>query len=366
MARTVGAVGEAGTATGTPAGDVIRSAVPTERDRIRSRCRPRREDHPVPHSRIRSPRASRAVMGPALPGPATLWASGGRRALTAGLCAALPLAVGLALGRPDLGSAAGLGGFTAIYGHPLPFRRPARGPAGVGAGLAVAGPAGALSGLPPVVLSLVCGLLAAAAAAATAVWRIGPPGPIGAILVGGGASALGTVPGELPAHLLATAAGAALAWAACMLPWLWDPAGPERRAVAAADAAVAGAERGALTTAGAGAVARAVRLADAAVADTTRRGGPGHRATLAARGGRGPPPPAGAGGAARAVRLAAAGVADPPRRGGPGHRATLAARLEEVEERFLRALPFGDVPEGTAPPPEPVAGPGAPPWWGRV
>jgi hypothetical protein len=209
---------------------------------------------------------------------------------------ALPLALGVALGRPDLGSAAGLAGFTAIYGHALPFRRRAVVVAGVGAGLLIAFALGTLVGSHVLLLAPVIGVLVATAAAATAVWRLGPPGPLGAVLVGGGASALGAAPGSFGPHLLAAAGGVALSWLLCMLPWLWDPAGPERRAVAAAERTVAAAEQGALTTGRPDPAAHAVRLAHTAVADGSRR------------------------------------------------RPPLAPELLAIEERFFRALPHGDVP----------------------
>src|SRR3954468_1540766 len=253
---------------------------------------PRRRMAGVPPS----PDLARRVLGPSLPAPRALWDAAGRRAVTAGCCVAVPLALGVALGRPDLGSAAGLAGFTAIYGHALPFRRRAVVVAGVGAALLAAFALGTLAGPHPLLLAPVLGVLVTAAAAATAVWRIGAPGPLRPGLVGGGASALGTTPDQFGPHLLAAAGGVLLSWLVCMLPWLWDPDGPERRAVAAADTAVARAE------------------------------------TQTAHSGRPDP-------AAHAVRLAHAAVADGSRR-----RPSLAARLLGIEERFFRALPHGDFP----------------------
>src|SRR3954463_3800504 len=187
-----------------------------------------------------SPDLARRGLGPSLPGARALWGAAGRRARSAACCVALPLALGVALGRPDLGSAAGLAGFTAIYGHALAYRRRAVVIGGVGAGLLTAFALGSLVGPHPLLLAPVLGVLVTAAAAATAVWRIGAPGPRGAALVGGGASALGTTPGEFGPHLLAAAGGVLLSWLVCMLPWLWDPAGPERRGGAAAGRGGAG------------------------------------------------------------------------------------------------------------------------------
>jgi len=105
--------------------------------------------------------------------------------------------LGLAVDRLDLGTAAAFGGFTAIYGHALPYRRRAVVSAGVGLALTTAVLLGGLSGPHPAVLALALGLIAAAATAATAIWHIGPPGPLMAVLVGGSASTLGADPAVL-------------------------------------------------------------------------------------------------------------------------------------------------------------------------
>jgi uncharacterized membrane protein YccC len=208
------------------------------------------------------------LLGPALPPLGSLWSAHRRRALSAGFCVAGPLALGLALGHPGPGSAAALGGFTAVYGHALPYRRRA----GVSAGAAVAVVAsvavGGLSGGHPHTLALVLGLLAAVATAATVVWRIGPPGALPPVLVAGSASALGSGADVVGQHVAAAAAAAALGWLVVMLPWLWDPAGPERAALQAADVAVTRAAAGQLPAAVA---ARAVRGAVTAAAGGSRR-----------------------------------------------------------------------------------------------
>src|SRR3954451_14825353 len=210
-------------------------------------------------------RAAPHLFGPRPPSPASLWAVHRRRALSAAACVVLPLALFLPLDRPDLGTAAALGGFTAVYGHALPYRRRAVVSAGVALVLVVAVTLGGLAAPHPFVLALVLGGLAAAATAATAIWQIGPPGPLMAVLVGGSASALGASPGQLGQHAAATAATAVLSWLVVMAAWTWDPAGPERRAVAAADRAVTGAEHGVLDGSRPDAVARAVRIAHVAV-----------------------------------------------------------------------------------------------------
>ncbi|GAB3301940.1 hypothetical protein GCM10027451_05650 [Geodermatophilus aquaeductus] len=258
----------------------------------------------MPAAPSRTRRVGTHLVGPPVPALSALWQGGGRRGVTAAACLALALATGTALGRPDLGSAAALASFTAVYGHALPYRRRAAVVAAVGVVLTGSSTLGALAGRHPVPLVLICAGLAAAAAAASVVWRVGPPGPLGVVLVAGGSSALGTAPGGLGGHALAAAAGAALAWAGCMLPWLWDPTGPERRALETAEALAGGSPAGA---------ARAVRLADVAVRGGSTRDDGG-----------------------------------------------LRTRLDELERRFLAALP-------AAPPeaPAPASAPPPPParWW---
>src|SRR4051812_39579207 len=238
-------------------------------------------------------RLASSVLGPRPLTPASLWAAHGRRALSAEFCVTAPLALFVALGRPDLGAAAALGGFTAVYGHALPYRRRAGVSAGVGVVLVsavvlgggarapalppppVPGPPGAavvlggIAGPQPFLLALVLGLLGAAATAATAIWSIGPPGPLMAVLVGGSASALGADAGLIGEHAAAAAGSATLSWLVVMAAWVWDPAGPERRAVGAAEAAVGAAEGS--PSGRPDPVARAVRVAHVAVAGGSRR-----------------------------------------------------------------------------------------------
>src|SRR4051795_7076270 len=104
-------------------------------------------------------RLASSVLGPRPLTPASLWAAHRRRALSAGFCVTAPLASFVLLGRADLGAAAALGGFTAVYGHALPYRRRSVVSAGVGAVLAAAVAVGGLAGPRPFLLAVVLGLL---------------------------------------------------------------------------------------------------------------------------------------------------------------------------------------------------------------
>ncbi|MCW2574793.1 MAG: Membrane protein of unknown function, partial [Modestobacter sp.] len=201
------------------------------------------------------------LLGPPVPALRTLWSLNGRRALSAAFCVTVPLALGLALGHPGPGSAAALGGFTAVYAHSLPYRRRAWISAGVAVMIVSAIGLGGLTGGHPLLLVVVLGAIAAVATAATAIWRIGQPGALSPIIVGGSASALGSAPDVVAQHVAAATAAAALSWVVVMLPWLWDPAGPERRALQAAAAVVDSVESGVPGALRPGAIARALRVA---------------------------------------------------------------------------------------------------------
>src|SRR3954454_4503184 len=103
-------------------------------------------------------RVAPLVLGPSLPRPRSLWAVHRRRALSAGFCVTAPLALFVLLDRADLGAAAALGGFTAVYGHALPYRRRAVVSAAVGAVLTGAFALGGLTGPRPFLLAAVLGL----------------------------------------------------------------------------------------------------------------------------------------------------------------------------------------------------------------
>ncbi len=176
-----------------------------------------------------------------------MWAISGERALSGTTAIVLPLAVGVATGHVWLGATASLGGFTALYGHSVSYRR--RGPllAGVGVALTASAAVGAALGSTPYWLALALGLIAAAATLATEVWRIGPPGAVMAVLVGGAASgAVRHAPAQLPPGgqvalvALLVGVGSALAWAAAMARWVRHPIAVEQRTVRAAVAAVDG------------------------------------------------------------------------------------------------------------------------------
>ena len=211
-----------------------------------------------------------AAARPALPDPRALWAAAGER-VTAGVVAiGGPLVVGVATGELATAATASLGGFTAVYGHGLPFRRRAGVVAGAGLAIVLASAATAAAAGSPLLLALVLGAVAGGAVLVTDRLRTGPPGALVVVLVAGTAAAGSTAEDHLLVHTGWLAVGVALGWAAAMARWLVRPAAPEQRAAAAAHAAVAAlaAAPGPATRA---AAARALTAALTAARSASRR-----------------------------------------------------------------------------------------------
>src|SRR5580658_6326849 len=146
---------------------------------------------------------------------------------------ALPLAIGVAVGHPQSGAAASFGGLASVYVPQSPYRYRARVVAAVGAGLAIAVLIGALAGSLTWVAAVVTALAAGIASFVCQAAELPPPRELMLIMALLAATAV-------PAGL--AAAGAAFAWLVTMSPALSRRRRrlPERRAVVAALAAVAG------------------------------------------------------------------------------------------------------------------------------
>jgi len=157
-------------------------------------------------------------------------------------CVALPLAIGVAVGHPQSGATASFGGLASLYVPQSPYRYRARVVAAVGAGLAIAVLIGALAGRWTPLAATVTALAAGIASFVCQAAELPPPRELMLIMTLLAATAV-------PAGLAGAAQRAGLAVAGAAFAWLvtMSPAVsrrrrrlPERRAVAAALAAVAG------------------------------------------------------------------------------------------------------------------------------
>ncbi|WP_156188126.1 FUSC family protein [Arsenicicoccus sp. oral taxon 190] len=160
-------------------------------------------------------------------------------AVKAALAMGLPLAAAQLAGRLSLGLLASLGVLTILYGPATPGRFRARLMAVVGAGLVASVSLGALVAGRPVLTVVALVAVAVLATFACVTLKVGPPGAYFFALTLGVANvavAHGTSAGTA---ILATCAGALVAWCVGMSDLLVGPHRPEARAVAAADRAVA-------------------------------------------------------------------------------------------------------------------------------
>jgi uncharacterized membrane protein YccC len=185
------------------------------------------------------------------------------------LCIAVPLAVGLAVGRPEAGAAASFGGLAGIYVPQSPYRYRARVVATVGVGLVAAVLLGGVAAPSIVSAVLVTGAVAGVASFVCQAAELPPPRELMLVMAVLAATEIPLGAGAALERAGLAAAGAAFAWLVTMSPALLGRAQePERRAVTAAFGSVAdllecigtgraaGARHGAIT---------AVRRAQAAV-----------------------------------------------------------------------------------------------------
>lgn len=159
-------------------------------------------------------------------------------ALRAGICMAVPVLIGWLLDDTGAGLIAIIGGFTSLYGSGRPYRNRAGYLAAVALFFAAAVALGDWAAAIPWL-----GLVTVTAIAMTAVLvchalHVGPPGAFMFVL--GCAAGTATAATHLPPwHIgLLVLAGGAFSWMVHMVGVLWEPRGPETRAVAAARKAV--------------------------------------------------------------------------------------------------------------------------------
>jgi uncharacterized membrane protein YccC len=199
-------------------------------------------------------------------------------ALRATLAVALPLSVGVAAGRPELGAAASFGALAVLYVPQAPYRYRARVVRRVGLGLVAAVLLGSLAAGHGVVTALVAGLVAGTASFACQAAELPPPRELMLVMAVLAATDMPSDPAGAATRAGLAAAGALVAWLLTMAPALagrWRA--PEQAAVVAAVGAVAGL-LDAVGSAGAGAARHAavtgVQRARAAVSQAALP--PGH------------------------------------------------------------------------------------------
>ncbi|MCW2640018.1 MAG: hypothetical protein JWP76_2324 [Dactylosporangium sp.] len=162
-----------------------------------------------------------------------------RVAMRAMLSMTLPLAIGAAIGHPDWGALASMGGFAGFYVPDAPYRYRARLVAGLGAGLTVGVLLGGLASSQGWLAPLVAGAVAVVASLACQAAEVPLPREYLIVLATLAATGIPVDPPHALRNAGLTAAGAAIGWLVTMSPVLGRARAPERRAVRAALDAVA-------------------------------------------------------------------------------------------------------------------------------
>lgn len=167
--------------------------------------------------------------------PSRRWPVAAKAAAAAGI----PLAVATAAGHQQLGLTCTLGAFTVLFGPTTAARFRARVLAAAGAGLVAAATLGAVTQAWAWLHLCAVVIVAIVAAMVCVALKVGPPGSYFFTLTVG-------VSGYLVGHghpvwqvVASVAVGAAVAWLVGMSDVLVSPCGAEKRAVAAADEAIA-------------------------------------------------------------------------------------------------------------------------------
>lgn len=161
-------------------------------------------------------------------------------ALRAALCVAVPLAVGAAAGRVEVGAAASFGTLSVVYVPQSPYRYRSRTVAAVGTGLVLAVLLGGLVSLHPWWAVAISAAVAGLASFVCQAVELPPPRELMLVLALLVATDVPATPAEAVTRAMLAAAGAVLAWVVTMAPALWGRRGAvERQAVAATFTALA-------------------------------------------------------------------------------------------------------------------------------
>ncbi|WP_126416264.1 FUSC family protein [Trueperella bialowiezensis] len=155
-------------------------------------------------------------------------------ALKAGLAMSTLLAGSYVLGYKDVGSLVSFGTFVVLYGHDTAAGRRFRTVTGVAAAMTISATVGAVVAPIPWLWVMSLAVTAALLTFLLKTLQVGPPGAFYIVLVQGAAGSA-ALSGKTPTTVFITVGiGAFVAAAIGMLDLLWDPHGPQRRAVKAA------------------------------------------------------------------------------------------------------------------------------------
>lgn len=153
------------------------------------------------------------------------------RAISAGICSAVPVLIGLLVGNFQFGLIAGIGGFSYLYVWNEPYPQRAKKIFFVALGLAVSHGLGVLSAPSPFAFAVILGLLGAAVTFIFGALKIPGPAAVFFVIVFAMTSASPADPALAPLRAGLVFLGGAFAWLVAMAGWFFHPHGPEIKAV---------------------------------------------------------------------------------------------------------------------------------------
>ncbi|MFS0824791.1 FUSC family protein [Bacillus sp. 1P02SD] len=153
------------------------------------------------------------------------------KAFRAGLAAALPVIIGLALGNLQYGLIAGLGGFTYLYVFNIPYAQRAKKIFSVVLGLTFVTYLGTISAPYPLAVAILMGIIAAVVIFVFGALKIAGPSAIFFVLVFAMTSGMPINPDEAFLRAGLVFLSGCLSWMIAMTGWFFNPHGPESSVV---------------------------------------------------------------------------------------------------------------------------------------
>lgn len=149
------------------------------------------------------------------------------KAFSAGLAAALPVFIGLALGYAQYGFIAGLVGFVYLYVFDIPYAQRAKKIFRVVIGLSIVTYLGTLASPYPVAIAILMGIIGAVAVFVFGALKIAGPSAIFFVLVFAMATGMPINPDEALLRAGLVFLSGCFAWFIAMIGWFFQPHDPE-------------------------------------------------------------------------------------------------------------------------------------------
>ncbi|MFD1781721.1 FUSC family protein [Fredinandcohnia salidurans] len=149
------------------------------------------------------------------------------KAFSAGLAAALPVMIGLAVGNLQYGLIAGLGGFTYLYVFNIPYAQRAKKIFSVVLGLTFVTYLGTISAPYPLAVAILMGIIAAVVIFVFGALKITGPSAIFFVLVFAMTTGMPINPDEAFLRAGLVFLSGCLSWLIAMIGWFFNPYGPE-------------------------------------------------------------------------------------------------------------------------------------------